>query len=222
MFPDSVTADEVTTATKQSHTTKQKFAFIKRQSYIMYIFKTLRHNCHHYNGFAVWNLTINNVNWSLSCVVLQIGVFLFGCAVSQSFTDIAKVSVGRMRPHFLDVCKPNFSTINCSLGYITNYTCTGEDSEVQEARFVTLFFSFVVLKEHLKWKQRVNETLCLRRKSFFSGHASFSLFTMLYLAVSSDNSLVSSHPYKHINTDSCENISFQAGEVVMERRLVSD
>uniref|UniRef100_A0A3P9CXK7 Phospholipid phosphatase 3 n=2 Tax=Haplochromini TaxID=319058 RepID=A0A3P9CXK7_9CICH len=82
----------------------------------------------------------------------QIGVFLFGCAISQSFTDIAKVSVGRMRPHFLDVCRPNFSTINCSLGYITNYTCTGEESEVQEAR-----------------------------KSFFSGHASFSLFTMLYL-----------------------------------------
>uniref|UniRef100_A0A3P9M0P2 Phospholipid phosphatase 3 n=1 Tax=Oryzias latipes TaxID=8090 RepID=A0A3P9M0P2_ORYLA len=67
----------------------------------------------------------------------QIGVFLFGCAVSQSFTDIAKVSVGRMRPHFLDVCRPDFSTINCSFGYITNYTCTGRDSEVQEARFVT-------------------------------------------------------------------------------------
>ncbi|KAL3047474.1 phospholipid phosphatase 3 isoform X2 [Trematomus bernacchii] len=83
----------------------------------------------------------------------QMGVFLFGCAVSQSFTDIAKVSVGRMRPHFLDVCKPDFSTINCSMGYITNYTCTGDESDVQEAR-----------------------------KSFFSGHASFSMFTMLYLA----------------------------------------
>ncbi|KAM3619598.1 uncharacterized protein V6R79_010685 [Siganus canaliculatus] len=83
----------------------------------------------------------------------QMGVFLFGCAVSQSFTDIAKVSVGRMRPHFLDVCRPDFSTINCSLGYITNYTCTGAESDVQEAR-----------------------------KSFFSGHASFSMFTMLYLA----------------------------------------
>ncbi|XP_070688711.1 phospholipid phosphatase 3 isoform X2 [Pempheris klunzingeri] len=83
----------------------------------------------------------------------QMGVFLFGCAVSQSFTDIAKVSVGRMRPHFLDVCKPDFSTIDCSQGYITNYTCSGEDSDVQEAR-----------------------------KSFFSGHASFSMFTMLYLA----------------------------------------
>ncbi|XP_054459059.1 phospholipid phosphatase 3 isoform X2 [Anoplopoma fimbria] len=83
----------------------------------------------------------------------QMGVFLFGCAVSQSFTDIAKVSVGRMRPHFLDVCKPDYSTIDCSLGYITNYTCTGEESDVQEAR-----------------------------KSFFSGHASFSMYTMLYLA----------------------------------------
>lgn len=69
--------------------------------------------------------------------IFQIGVFLFGCAVSQSFTDIAKVSVGRMRPHFLDVCKPDFSTIDCSVGYITNYTCTGRDSEVQEARLVT-------------------------------------------------------------------------------------
>lgn len=64
------------------------------------------------------------------------GVFLFGCAISQSFTDIAKVSVGRMRPHFIDVCKPDFSTIDCTQGYITNYTCTGADSEVQEARFV--------------------------------------------------------------------------------------
>ncbi|XP_074524989.1 phospholipid phosphatase 3 isoform X2 [Halichoeres trimaculatus] len=83
----------------------------------------------------------------------QMGVFLFGCAVSQSFTDIAKVSVGRMRPHFLDVCNPDFSTIDCSQGYITNYTCRGDESDVQEAR-----------------------------KSFFSGHASFSMFTMLYLA----------------------------------------
>lgn len=74
--------------------------------------------------------------WPSRRVILQIGVFLFGCAVSQSFTDIAKVSVGRMRPHFLDVCKPDFSTINCSLGYITNYTCTGDESEVQEARCV--------------------------------------------------------------------------------------
>ncbi|KTG06889.1 hypothetical protein cypCar_00003642, partial [Cyprinus carpio] len=38
----------------------------------------------------------------VSALYRQVGVFIFGCAVSQSFTDIAKVSVGRMRPHFLD------------------------------------------------------------------------------------------------------------------------
>ncbi|XP_016373743.1 phospholipid phosphatase 3-like isoform X2 [Sinocyclocheilus rhinocerous] len=89
----------------------------------------------------------------VSALYRQVGVFIFGCAVSQSFTDIAKVSVGRMRPHFLDVCKPDYTTINCSLGYITQYTCLGNSSKVQEAR-----------------------------KSFFSGHASFSMYTMLYLA----------------------------------------
>uniref|UniRef100_A0A1A8BBG5 Phospholipid phosphatase 3 n=1 Tax=Nothobranchius kadleci TaxID=1051664 RepID=A0A1A8BBG5_NOTKA len=88
----------------------------------------------------------------ISALYKQVGVFIFGCAISQSFTDIAKVSVGRMRPHFLDVCKPDFSTINCSLGYITDYQCQGPEGKVQEAR-----------------------------KSFFSGHASFSMYTMLYL-----------------------------------------
>jgi phosphatidate phosphatase len=67
-----------------------------------------------------------------------VGVFIFGCAVSQSFTDIAKVSVGRMRPHFLDVCRPDWSAINCSLGYITDYQCNGPESKVQEARYITL------------------------------------------------------------------------------------
>ncbi|XP_054624137.1 phospholipid phosphatase 3-like isoform X2 [Dunckerocampus dactyliophorus] len=88
----------------------------------------------------------------ISALYKQVGVFIFGCAISQSFTDIAKVSVGRLRPHFLDVCKPDFTTINCSLGYITDYMCQGPESKVQEAR-----------------------------KSFFSGHASFSMYTMLYL-----------------------------------------
>ncbi|XP_061695184.1 phospholipid phosphatase 3-like isoform X3 [Syngnathoides biaculeatus] len=88
----------------------------------------------------------------IAALYKQVGVFVFGCAVSQSFTDIAKVSVGRLRPHFLDVCKPDFTAINCSLGYIADYQCQGPDNRVQEAR-----------------------------KSFFSGHASFSMYTMLYL-----------------------------------------
>ncbi|OCT84876.1 hypothetical protein XELAEV_18023034mg [Xenopus laevis] len=64
----------------------------------------------------------------------QVGCFAFGCSVSQSFTDIAKVAIGRLRPHFLNVCDPDFSTINCSLGYIENYVCRGPPNKVMEAR----------------------------------------------------------------------------------------
>lgn len=71
----------------------------------------------------------------ISALYKQVGVFIFGCAVSHSFTNIAKVSVGRLRPHFLDVCDPDFSTVNCSLGYITDYQCRGLESKVQEARY---------------------------------------------------------------------------------------
>ncbi|XP_056388981.1 phospholipid phosphatase 3 isoform X1 [Hyla sarda] len=88
----------------------------------------------------------------VSALYKQVGCFIFGCAISQSFTDIAKVSIGRLRPHFLEVCDPDFTQINCSLGYIQDYKCRGLESKVIEAR-----------------------------KSFFSGHASFSMYTMLYL-----------------------------------------
>lgn len=86
----------------------------------------------------------------ISALYKQVGVFIFGCAISQSFTDIAKVSVGRMRPHFLDVCKPDFSTINCSLGYITDYQCQGPESKVQEARYSNELRSSLIM-DH-RWK----------------------------------------------------------------------
>uniref|UniRef100_A0A8C5QAQ0 Phospholipid phosphatase 3 n=1 Tax=Leptobrachium leishanense TaxID=445787 RepID=A0A8C5QAQ0_9ANUR len=88
----------------------------------------------------------------IAALYKQVGCFIFGCAISQSFTDIAKVSIGRLRPHFLAICDPDLLRINCTLGYIVDYECRGPESRVREAR-----------------------------KSFFSGHASFSMYTMLYL-----------------------------------------
>ncbi|XP_015672052.1 phospholipid phosphatase 3-like [Protobothrops mucrosquamatus] len=82
----------------------------------------------------------------------EIGAFLFGCCVGQSLTNMAKVAVGRLRPHFLAVCQPNFTHIVCSAGYLEDYICTGSRSKEKEAR-----------------------------KSFYSGHASFAMYTMMYL-----------------------------------------
>lgn len=74
-------------------------------------------------------------NSYVACIYKAIGTFLFGAAMSQSLTDIGKYSIGRLRPHFLNVCKPDWKSINCSNGaYIENFTCTGDPKMVNEAR----------------------------------------------------------------------------------------
>uniref|UniRef100_A0A8C4YUC2 Phosphatidic acid phosphatase type 2/haloperoxidase domain-containing protein n=1 Tax=Gopherus evgoodei TaxID=1825980 RepID=A0A8C4YUC2_9SAUR len=79
----------------------------------------------------------------------EIGAFLFGCTVGQSLTNMAKITVGRLRPHFLAVCRPDLALLNCSRGYVEDY----------------------------------NPGLYLPpcRKSFYSGHASFAMYSMTYL-----------------------------------------
>uniref|UniRef100_A0A0K8S456 Phosphatidic acid phosphatase type 2/haloperoxidase domain-containing protein n=1 Tax=Lygus hesperus TaxID=30085 RepID=A0A0K8S456_LYGHE len=86
----------------------------------------------------------------------MVGIFCFGAVCSQMITDVGKYTIGRLRPHFFDVCDPS---VDCSLSmyqyqYITDYTCRGSSSKkLREARL-----------------------------SFPSGHSSFSAYTMVYLA----------------------------------------
>lgn len=64
-----------------------------------------------------------------------LGAFLFGAAVTQLTTDIAKYSLGRLRPHFLTVCKPDVTNCTALTGYIENPVCMGTDlAAIQEAR----------------------------------------------------------------------------------------
>ena len=64
--------------------------------------------------------------------------FLVGAATNVVLTDVGKYTVGRLRPHFFAVCKPDFSKLNCSTGaqmnFITNYECTGDKDLIKEAR----------------------------------------------------------------------------------------
>jgi len=74
-----------------------------------------------------------------------VGIFLFGLAVTQAVTDICKYSVGRLRPHFLDVCRPNITLTACSSAssgfsvYIDDFTCTGDMGyKYDDSRWVLL------------------------------------------------------------------------------------
>lgn len=80
---------------------------------------------------------IPRVIWN---IYMKIGVFLFGACMSQLTTDIAKYSIGRLRPHFLFVCQ---SDVNCTAPgtdphrYIEEFVCKGKDlNRIREARFV--------------------------------------------------------------------------------------
>ncbi|XP_035212310.1 putative phosphatidate phosphatase isoform X2 [Stegodyphus dumicola] len=88
----------------------------------------------------------------------NVGVFLYGACMSQLTTDIAKYSIGRLRPHFIDVCRPDvdcLSAVQDAHLYQDSFNCTGKD----------LF--------------RIREA----RLSFPSGHSSFSAYTMVFTVI---------------------------------------
>jgi len=61
-------------------------------------------------------------------------VFLYGAAVNVLLTDVGKYGMGRLRPHFMSVCKPNINWLNCSGQYIMDDVCTGDSSLIRQAR----------------------------------------------------------------------------------------
>jgi len=110
----------------------------------------LRHN----NSFGLSRLGIQLYN--VCCV------FVFGSLTNQLFTETTKFSIGRLRPHFIQVCNPVFSSSNCSTSdytYITDYTCQGEPDISEATR-----------------SKRLHDA----RLSFVSGHASLSVFSMCF------------------------------------------
>uniref|UniRef100_A0A1L8DYT5 Putative lipid phosphate phosphatase n=2 Tax=Nyssomyia neivai TaxID=330878 RepID=A0A1L8DYT5_9DIPT len=116
------------------------------------------------NGYSSSNIRIFNWDvpeWVKQCYV-KIGIFGFGAACSQLTTDIAKYSIGRLRPHFYSLCQPIRAdgtscndTVNLGV-YIEDFHCFNDSTER-------------LLKE--------------MRLSFPSGHASFSAYTLIYLSI---------------------------------------
>ncbi|CDW53763.1 PAP2 domain containing protein [Trichuris trichiura] len=84
------------------------------------------------------------------------GYFLCGAAANELSTDLGKFIVGRLRPSFLDVCRPNVAYTTCSDHlYISDFTCTSSDlRRIKDARL-----------------------------SFPSGHSSWSAYAMLFTVI---------------------------------------
>ena len=76
-------------------------------------------------------------NRYISSLYKELGSFLFGCCIGQSLTNMAKLSIGRLRPNFLSVCNVTYASLNCSPGmYIPHIDCKQSNEKmVEEARY---------------------------------------------------------------------------------------
>lgn len=100
------------------------------------------------------------------CTFHALSLFILGISLTMCLTEIGKRWVGRLRPHFIAVCQPDLTKLNCTTastvsGFVYNAIYTGGS-----------FCTNTITKE-------VNEA----RYSFPSGHSSFSCYTMLFLII---------------------------------------
>lgn len=87
----------------------------------------------------------------LSTTIRAFTIFLFGITLNQFFVDIPKYFVAELRPNFLDVCRPNYTSCD---GFVTDYVCTNKNVS----------------------KDSIRDTMM----SFPSGHAAICMFSALY------------------------------------------
>eukprot|EP00794_Sanderia_malayensis_P007962 gene7962-8820_t len=101
-----------------------------------------------------------NIPKVVTTIIWFIYVDIYGAGLTAFTTDVGKYCLGRLRPHFMDVCKPAWGTFNCTdeTGanlFVTSDVCTAAASKMTKEM----------------------------RLSFPSGHSSFAAYTMMYLVL---------------------------------------
>jgi hypothetical protein len=82
-----------------------------------------------------------------------------GISIHMIIFIVTRHTVGRMRPNYLDRCRPNIGYLECNTtAYITDYICTGN---------------------------KTFDQLESSRQSFFSGHSGISICVSTFITVSS-------------------------------------
>lgn len=107
--------------------------------------------------YVLLGVRLPNWTYNIYCVV---GVFAFGAACSQLTTDVMKYTIGRLRPHFFYVCKPDvcMNGSNPDFIYNVNFTCTNELFKdnwriMKEMRQVVLRVPYDVVQCKSNWQQ---------------------------------------------------------------------
>ena len=110
----------------------------------------------------------NSTPWIAVELYRYFGFFALGAASTVLFGEIAKYTIGRLRPHFLTVCGPQLTPQLCKdeFGY-EKFVTEPED----------------VICENIKNGNYTKRELHEARLSFLSGHAAFSFYAGIFLII---------------------------------------
>jgi len=112
----------------------------------------------------------NRTPWIACELYRHFGYFTLGALTTLLFTELSKYSIGRLRPHFLTLCKPNLSPELCEDPVGSGYQRFVTESEDEICQ--GLINGDVT-------KKQLHEA----RLSFLSGHSSFSFYCGMFLIV---------------------------------------
>jgi len=109
------------------------------------------------------------VPWLLLELYRHMGYMTVGATASFLFTDISKFTIGRMRPHFLAICMPDYANVCMDEDRLYQTFVTGNETDICQGLQMENGTTIKMLRE--------------ARLSFMSGHASFSFYCGTFLII---------------------------------------
>ena len=111
-----------------------------------------------------------------------IGSFCIGAVFCMLATEMSKMTIGELRPHFLTICNPELNKTIC-------YGTEPKEDTTNLPRYGMVFVEGIkcryketisgVAFEKSHWEKKVKDA----RKSFLSGHSSFSFYCAVFLTL---------------------------------------
>ena len=122
------------------------------------------------SGNVTYNICSSNnrTPWILVELYRCFGYFTLGALTTLLFTELAKYTIGRLRPHYLTVCGPRLTDELCRDEFGYQRFVVAEEEEICE---------------NLRTGAHTKKQLAEARLSFLSGHSSFSFYCGMFLII---------------------------------------
>lgn len=152
--------------------------------------RELIYYCDKYYNVLSWTEIVRKFN----SLFPSLGIYAFGLFATDIFVNAGQVVTGNLAPHFLALCKPNYTALGCKqyTQFISSaHACTGNPDLIMKAR-----------------------------KTFPSKEAALSIYAAMYLAVSILYCLISLYFWENIDSSYLEGEERREGKTAIDQFYV--